>query len=117
MCIRDRLKTPGIRVAGIHCHIGSQIFDIDPFCHAAEVMLGFAQQVRAELGYKMCIRDRDYIKYMGGDTAKFREGFKEQAEKQVKIRLALEALAAAEGLSLIHISTTCWRLWAASGAC
>ena len=24
------LKTPGIRVAGIHCHIGSQIFDIDP---------------------------------------------------------------------------------------
>ena len=45
------LKTPGIRVAGIHCHIGSQIFDIDPFCHAAEVMLGFAQQVRAELGY------------------------------------------------------------------
>ena len=49
MCIRDRgealqavaaaLKTPGIRVAGIHCHIGSQIFDIDPFCHAAEMCI------------------------------------------------------------------------------
>lgn len=32
-------------------------------------------------------------------TAKFREGFKEQAEKQVKIRLALEAVAAAEGIA------------------
>ena len=30
---------------------------------------------------------------------KFREGFKEQAEKQVKIRLALEAVAAAEGIA------------------
>lgn len=45
------------------------------------------------------LRLEDYIKYMGGDTAKFREGFKEQAEKQVKIRLALEAVAAAEGIA------------------
>ncbi|MFQ9680905.1 MAG: hypothetical protein ACLRZH_13190 [Ruthenibacterium lactatiformans] len=47
------------------------------------------------------LRLEDYIKYMGGDTAKFREGFKEQAEKQVKIRLALrlwlqEGIAASE---------------------
>ena len=27
------------------------------------------------------LRLEDYIKYMGGDTDKFREGFKEQAEK------------------------------------
>ena len=45
------------------------------------------------------LRLEDYIKYMGGDTAKFREGFKEQAEKQVKIRLALEAVAAAENIT------------------
>ena len=37
-----------------------------------------------------------YLQYMGQDMQAFREGFKGQAEKQVKIRLALEALAAQE---------------------
>ena len=44
------------------------------------------------------LRLADYLKYIGGDEAKFREGFKEQAEKQVKIRLALEAVAKAENI-------------------
>ena len=44
------------------------------------------------------LRLEDYIKYTGGDEAKFREGFKDQADKQVKIRLALEAVADAEGI-------------------
>ncbi|MEG2843444.1 MAG: trigger factor, partial [Ruthenibacterium sp.] len=42
------------------------------------------------------LRLEEYLKYMGGDMAKFRDGFKEQAEKQVKIRLALEAVAISE---------------------
>ncbi|MBP8855913.1 MAG: trigger factor [Oscillospiraceae bacterium] len=44
------------------------------------------------------LRLAEYVKYTGGDMAKFREGFKEQAEKQVKIRLALEAVAKAENI-------------------
>ena len=44
------------------------------------------------------LRLADYIKYTGGDEAKFRETFKDQADKQVKIRLALEAVADAEGI-------------------
>ena len=44
------------------------------------------------------LRLEDYIKYTGGDEAKFREGFKDQADKQVKIRLALEAVAHADGI-------------------
>ena len=44
------------------------------------------------------LRLEDYIKYTGGDEAKFRESFKDQADKQVKIRLALEAVADAEGI-------------------
>ena len=41
---------------------------------------------------------KDYLKYIGGDEAKFREGFKEQAEKQVKIRLALEKVVELENI-------------------
>lgn len=44
------------------------------------------------------LRLEDYVKYMGDDMKKFREGFKPQAEKQVKIRLALEAVAKNEGI-------------------
>ncbi len=40
----------------------------------------------------------DYLKYTGSSMEQFREGFREQAEKQVKIRLALEAVASAEGI-------------------
>ncbi len=49
--VKKALATDAVRVTGIHCHIGSQIFDIDPFCHAAEVMLQFAVDVRKECGY------------------------------------------------------------------
>ena len=40
----------------------------------------------------------DYLKYMGQTVEQFRASFMPQAEKQVKIRLALEAVAAAENI-------------------
>lgn len=42
-----------IDLKGLHCHIGSQIFDIDPFVLAAEVLLGFIRQIRDETGIKI----------------------------------------------------------------
>lgn len=39
-----------VNVVGIHCHIGSQIFDISPFKSAAEIMLTFAAKLQNELG-------------------------------------------------------------------
>ena len=35
---------------GLHCHIGSQIFDVEPFCKAAEVMMNFAADLKDKLG-------------------------------------------------------------------
>jgi len=35
-----------IKVAGVHCHIGSQIFDREPFEHAAEVMMNFIADLK-----------------------------------------------------------------------
>ncbi len=42
------------------------------------------------------LRLEDYLKYMGQTVEQFRASFMPQAEKQVKIRLALEAVAEAE---------------------
>ena len=41
-----------------------------------------------------------YMQYTGMDTEKFRDSFREQAEKQVKLRLALEAVAKAEKIEV-----------------
>jgi len=39
-----------VRLTGLHCHIGSQIFDIDPFEEAARVMLRFLAEIRERTG-------------------------------------------------------------------
>ena len=39
-----------LRLLGLHCHIGSQIFDIEPFCHAARVMLSLMAEIRQRTG-------------------------------------------------------------------
>jgi diaminopimelate decarboxylase len=45
------LSLPHIALAGFHCHIGSQIFDVTPFCDAAKIMVSFIADVKSETGY------------------------------------------------------------------
>ena len=45
------------------------------------------------------LRLEDYLKYMGMNIEQFRAQFKEQADKQVKMRLAMEAIVAKEGIT------------------
>ncbi len=51
--VKKALSLPNLFLDGVHCHIGSQIFDIDPFVHAAEIMMEFIAKVRKELGYEI----------------------------------------------------------------
>ena len=51
------LAQPNLRLCGFHCHIGSQIFDIGPFCDAAEIMLGFIARIRDRFGYTAEVLD------------------------------------------------------------
>ncbi len=48
--VKIALKMPNIDLRGLHCHIGSQIFDLDPFELAATVMLDLFKQVKDETG-------------------------------------------------------------------
>lgn len=47
--IKTASEMENINVVGIHCHVGSQIFDIAPFKSAAEIMLTFAAKIKKEL--------------------------------------------------------------------
>lgn len=41
----------------MECHIGSQIFDTEPFALAARIMLSFMHEVREKLGLDLEILD------------------------------------------------------------
>jgi len=47
------LEMPHITLVGLHCHIGSQIFDLQPFEVTAAIMLTFAAELRDRLGIQI----------------------------------------------------------------
>ena len=51
------LNTPGVELRGFHCHIGSQIFDCEPFTDAADIMLRLMADVRDALGFEAGVLD------------------------------------------------------------
>lgn len=48
--VKAALAAAHISLRGLHCHIGSQILDAEPFVHTAEIMIDFLAQIRAETG-------------------------------------------------------------------
>lgn len=46
-------QLPNVKVVGVHCHIGSQIFDLAPFELAARVMLSFIAEVKEKTGIEI----------------------------------------------------------------
>ena len=58
---KTALGLENIDLRGFHCHIGSQIFEIEPFCDAADIMIRFIDQVKCETGY-----EAEYLNLGGG---------------------------------------------------
>ncbi len=48
---KEALSMNGIKLAGFHCHVGSQVFDSDVFIRASSIMLEFIRDVYDELGF------------------------------------------------------------------
>ena len=85
--VKEVLEQKNVTLKGIHCHIGSQIFEIEPFKAAAEVMLGFMAKVKEELCYE--IKELNLgggfgIRYLIDDDAKLYKTFMEQVSITVK---------------------------------
>lgn len=49
--VKAALSADNVELAGLHCHIGSQIFDIEPFADAAGIMVRFIAEIKKECGY------------------------------------------------------------------
>lgn len=51
--VKYALKLEHIEIVGLHCHIGSQIFESQPFCDAAENMIKFMADIKADTGCEL----------------------------------------------------------------
>ncbi|MEG2001133.1 MAG: diaminopimelate decarboxylase [Evtepia sp.] len=49
--VASALNCENLELCGFHSHIGSQIFEAQPFCDAIDILLSFAQQMRATHGF------------------------------------------------------------------
>ena len=47
--VRLAMECKNIKLSGFHCHIGSQIFEIEPFVDAADIMLSFIAEMKSKL--------------------------------------------------------------------
>lgn len=76
--VKKAIELPNIELIGLHCHIGSQIFDIEPYEDAVEVMLNLISNIKEKLDYE--IKELDLgggfgIHYREGDKPKSIEDF------------------------------------------
>lgn len=86
--VKKILEMDELKLIGLHCHIGSQIFETAPFKLAARVMLEFILKIKRELNYEIDILDLGGgfgIKYTAFDQPpqieKFIEAISEEIEE------------------------------------
>ena len=51
--VKKAIDTEGVELVGLHCHIGSQIFDIEPFADAARIMTQFIASIKEECSFEI----------------------------------------------------------------
>lgn len=76
--VKKSIALSNIELVGLHCHIGSQIFDTKPYEDEVEIMLSIVKNIKDETGYE--VEELDLgggfgIYYTNGDTPKKIEEF------------------------------------------
>ena len=119
--VKFALSQPNIELCGVHCHIGSQIFECEPFTDAAEIMIDFIGQIKKETGVEMKILNLGGgmgVRYIEEDPVidyreninKIADKIKAYAEKHsIKLPIILmepgRSLVAASGLTLYTVGS------------
>ena len=90
--IAQALKLAHVEVVGVHCHIGSQIFDSEPFQLAAQRLADFIASIRDEFG--ITLRELNLgggygIKYLSDDQPISYDCYIEKVSAEIK-RIASE---------------------------
>ena len=84
--VDEAMAMKGVRLKGLHCHIGSQIFDIAPFELAAEVMIRFMGEIQRRYGRALEILDLGGgfgIKYVDSDNPSSYDEYMQRVSKVI----------------------------------
>ncbi|MGI5880694.1 MAG: diaminopimelate decarboxylase [Syntrophomonadaceae bacterium] len=76
--VKTALNTPNINLVGLHCHIGSQVFEMDSFRQATALMMDFMVEIHNKLGYQLDEIDMGGgfgIYYSAGDEPTYAENW------------------------------------------
>ncbi len=94
------LTCENIELLGFHCHIGSQIFESEPFITAADIMFAFIAEVKNELGFTAKI-----LNLGGGFGVRYVESDPEinYAEKIAEVAAVLQDKCDKYGINLPRI--------------
>lgn len=87
--VKTALSMTNVELKGVHCHIGSQIFDIDPFELAAEVMMKFIKDIKDETGVtitELNLGGGFGIKYLVDDKPEAYENYMDNVAKVVNAK-------------------------------
>ncbi len=85
--VKYAISLENVVLKGLHCHIGSQIFDIEPFELAAKVMLEFIAKISKELSYgisELNLGGGFGIKYLPEHDPVPYEAYMEKVSKVIK---------------------------------
>ncbi len=112
--VKKAISLPNVELAGIHCHIGSQIFETQPFEDAVDVMMEILADIKAETGYEIAELDLGGgfgIYYTEWDDPLAIEDFcaimlSRAAEKSEDLGIKLPALTIEPGRSIVGNSGT-----------
>ncbi len=85
--VKKALTYDNINLLGLHCHIGSQIFDTEPFVTTANVMMKFLSDIKKETGFT--VKDLNLgggfgIRYTDEDTPIPYENYMEKVSITIK---------------------------------
>lgn len=84
--IKNALTMPNLEFRGVHCHIGSQIFELESYQHTAEVMMNFIKKIKDETGVTC-----EELNLGGGFGIYYTSGDK-PANVQLYARLVMDAI-------------------------
>ncbi len=85
--VREATALHHVLLKGVHCHIGSQIFDVAPFAEAARVMMRFIADVKTETGIEISelnLGGGFGIKYTAVDKPPAYDSYMEQVSLVIK---------------------------------
>jgi len=112
--VKKAILLPNIEFVGIHCHIGSQIFETQPFEDAVDTMMNIALNIKEDTGFEISELDLGGgfgIYYKEWDDPLSIEDFSKiilnrAQEKAEELKLKLPALTIEPGRSIVGNSGT-----------